>query len=526
MKDWRFTRRSFLKTAGAGALAGLAGGSFPPILKPSHAASKKELRIGYPWDLKNLDPAITTTGGDNAVQANIFDALIGYKVGTTDLTPEAATKWEISEDQQSATFHLRRGIKWHKGYGELKAADVKFHFERILDPQTASTYRGLLGIIKQVDVIDDYALKVVLTKPHLAFIYALSAFRAGHIGSSKAYKELGNDFALNPIGSGPYMFDYWKPRTEYALKANEEYWGGAPETKRIIFYPIPEQMTMFAALKRGDIDLMFIDDTQFFISAQKEPNLKVMRFPSLFMFHLTFNHILPPTNDLKVRQAIAYAINKKEIIEHVLFNLVTSLKCALADGYWGATGEGVNPYDYNPKKARELLKEAGHGGGLKIKAVIPTIQKSPEVYTVVQSNLKEVGIDLEIVTMEFTARTNYVRSEKGRKEFHMSWNPVGPRPPDGDYPMTIFYHSSSLPPGLNHTGYTGIDKYIDAERVEKDPGKRKRIFAEMMRKFADDCAAIPLYSKDYMYTMNKSVEGVNTGPGVGELDLPSIRLIG
>lgn len=522
MEKRKFSRRTFLKAVGTAALAGTVAGI--PGISRAAAGAKKEVRIGYPWDLKTLDPAFTTLGGDNVVQANVFDALIGYKPGTTDFTPEAATEWEITPDNKSAIFKLRKGVKWHKGYGEMTAGDVKWHLDRIMDPKVASVYRGLFSVVNQVEAVDDYTVKINLHKPNMAFIYLMSSFRAGHIACRKAVEEMGDNYALNPIGSGPWIFDHWRARTEYVLTANKEYWGGAPHVDKITFLPIPEQVTMFSALKKGDIDMMFIDDVQFYLAAEKEPNLQVMRFPSLFMFHLTFNHSNPPVDNLKLRQAIAHAINKKQIIEHVYFNLVTPLKCLLADGYFGSTGEGVNQYDYDPKKARKLLEEAGFGGGLKLKAVFPTIQKAPDVYTVVQAQLGEIGINLELEQMEFGAWFQYVRSEKGGKEYHMSWNPIGPRPPDGDYPMTIFYHSSSFPPGINHCRYRGVDDMIEAERLERDPAKRKKIFADMMRKCADDVASIPLYSKDYMYAANKKIKGVNTGPGVGELELSLIEL--
>jgi peptide/nickel transport system substrate-binding protein len=519
----KMTRRKFLKYSGATVLASTAAVGMSDLLLKVEAAEKKELRIGYPWDLKTLDPAYTTLGGDNAVQANIFDALLGYKPGTTDLVPEAATRWEIAQDNQSATFQLRKGIKWHKGYGELKAGDVKYHVERIINPQTASVYKGLFSVIKAVEVIDDYSLRVVLDKPNASFIYLLSSFRAGHIGCPRAIEEMGDDFAFNPVGSGPWEFDHWRARTEYVLKANPAYWGGAPRLNKITFLPIPEQVTMFSALKKGDIDMMFIDDVQYYQSAQEISDLKVMRFPSLFMFHLTFNTSLAPVDDVKVRQAIAYAINKKDIIEHVYMNLVTPLKCHLADGYFGSTADGVNQYEYNPQKSKEMLKETGYGD-LKLKAVFPTIQKAPDVYTVVQSQLAEVGIELKLEQLEFGAWFQYIRSEKGEKEYHMSWNPIGPRPPDGDYPLTIFYHSASFPPGINHCRYKGADQLIEAQRVVRDPVQRKKIFADIMRKMSEDCPAIPLYSKDYMYAAKKKVKGVNTGPGVGELELSLIEL--
>lgn len=521
MSKGKMTRRKFLKYSGAAALAGTATVSVPSLF-PKAWATGKELRLGYPWDLKTLDPAYTTLGGDNAVQANIFDALIGYKPGTTDMIPEAATKWEIASDNQSATFQLRKGIQWHKGYGEMKAQDVKFHIDRILNPDTASVYKGLFGVIKQVDVIDDYSLRLSLNKPNVSFIYLLSSFRAGHLPCPKAIKEMGEDFAFNPIGSGPWEFDHWRARTEYVLKANKKYWGGTPHLDKVTFLPIPEQITMFSALEKGDIDMMFIDDVQFFKSAQQIDSLQVMRFPSLFMFHLTFNTSLAPVDDVMVRRAIAYAINRKEIIDHVYFGLVTPLQCHLADGYFGATGEGVNQYEYDPNMAKSLLKEAGLGN-LRLKAVFPTIQKAPDVYTVVQSQLSEIGITLELEQMEFGAWFQYIRSDKGGKEYHMSWNPIGPRPPDGDYPLTIFYHSSSFPPGINHCRYRGADKLIEATRAVGDSVKRRKIFAELMRKLADDCPSIPLYSKDYMYAAKKDVKGVNTGPGVGELELSLIN---
>jgi peptide/nickel transport system substrate-binding protein len=524
VKKKQFTRREFLQTTGTAALVG----TMATIPGFSHAigAERTEIRIGYPWDIKTLDPAFTTLGGDNVVQANVFDALIGYKPGTTDFIPEAATGWEIAPDSMSATFNLRKGIQWHKGYGEMSIEDVKWHFERILNPDVGSVYQGLFSSIKTLEIVDGNSLKVNLKKPNMAFIYLFSAFRAGHIACRKAVEEMGEEYALNPVGSGPWVFDHWKARTEYVLKANKNYWGGTPNIQTVTFLPIPEQITMYSALKKGDIDIMFVDDVQFYTSAQEETDLKVMRFPSLFMFHLPFNHSMAPVDDVKVRRAIAHAIDKKQIIEHVYMNLVTPLKCLLADGYFGSTGEGVEQHEYDPKKAKKLLNEAGYGNRLKLKAVFPTIQKAPDVYTVVQAQLAEIGIDLELEQMEFGSWFQYVRSEKGGREYHMSWNPIGPRPPDGDYPMTIFYHSDSFPPGINHARYSGVDQLIEAERVERDPQKRKKIFAEMMRKCAEDVVAIPLYSKDYMYASHPRVTGVDTGPGVGELELSLIKMKG
>ena len=521
MAESKWTRRDFLKTTAAASAAGLAAGL--PGLPTALAAGKKELRLGYPWNIKTLDPAFTTLGGDNAVQANVFDALIGYKPGTTDFVPEMATGWEIAPDNKSATFTIRKGMKWHKGYGEVTAADVKWHFDRILNPKTGSVYNGLFKVVKDIEILDDQTIRVNLAKPNMAFIYLFSSFRAGHIACRKAVEEMGDKYAINPVGSGPWIFDHWKARTEYVLKANQDYWGQKAQLEQVTFVPIPEQVTMFSALKKGDLDMIFIDDVQFYLSAQKEKDLKVMRFPSLFMFHLPFNHSMDPVSDVRVRRAIAHAIDRKQIIEHVYFNLVTPLKCLLADGYFGSTGEGVDQFDYDPKKSKSLLKEAGHGSGLKLKAVFPTIQKAPEVYTVVQAQLAEIGITLELEQLEFGAWFQYIRSEKGGKEYHMSWNPIGPRPPDGDYLMTITYHSASFPPGINHARYKGVDDLIEAERIEGDPAKRKEIFARMMRKCADDVVAIPLYSKDYMYAAHKDVVGVDTGPGVGELELSLIN---
>jgi peptide/nickel transport system substrate-binding protein len=523
MDQKKMSRRKFLKTSSSTLLGGSLAMGLPGMVSKAIASKEKAIRIGYPWDLKTLDPAYTTLGGDNVVQANVFDALLGYKPGTTDLMGEAASKWEIASDAKSATFHLRRGIQWHQGYGEMNAGDVKSHIERILNPDTASVYKGLFDVFSHVKIIDDYTLRVALKEPNVSFIYLLSSFRAGHIPCPKAVAELKDDFAFNPVGSGPWEFDHWRARTEFVLKANKQYWGGRPHLDKVTFLPIPEQVTMFSALKKGDIDMMFIDDVQFFKSAQELADLQVMRFPSLFMFHLTFNCNNAPVDNTKLRQAIAYAINKKQIIEHVYYNLVTPLKCHLADGYLGSSSEGVNQYEFNPKKARQIIKDLGLGR-LKLKAVFPSIQKAGDVYTVVQSQLAEVGIDMELEQMEFGTWFSHIRSEKKANDWHMSWNPIGPRPPDGDYPLSIFYHSKSLPPGLNHPRYDGVDKLMDLQKGIADPVKRKKVFAEIMRKMADDCPSIPLYSKDYMYAAKKTIKGVNTGPGVGELELSLIDL--
>ncbi|RLE95430.1 MAG: ABC transporter substrate-binding protein, partial [Thermoprotei archaeon] len=264
----------------------------------------------------SLDPAYIVWTNDYAIGANIYSTLIGYKPGTREMYGDLAESWEVSENGTVYIFHLRKGVKFHKGYGELKASDVKFTFERILDPKTNARYPDFFKSIDHIEVIDDYTIKFVLKYPDSAFLTYIAPWRNSFIVSQKAVEELGKDFSFNPVGTGPFMFESWDSETgDVVLVANPDYYGEKPKVDKVIYKVIEDPYTAYLALERGEVDIVTLDTSisGLLERAKSNPNIKVYEKISGGSLSLTFNLKHPILKDVRVRRAIAYAINKTEI---------------------------------------------------------------------------------------------------------------------------------------------------------------------------------------------------------------------
>ena len=279
--------------------------------------------IGLEAEPVTLDPAQMTDFNSSRAGMEIYDSLLRFKDGSTELEPCLATDWEASEDGLEYTFTLREGVTFHDGT-PFNAEAVKFNFERQLDPEHPYHDTGefgyadfTLGMVEEVVVVDEGTVKIILSEPFAPFLGNI-AMHAAAIVSPTAIEQYGKDISINPVGTGPYKFVSWDPGVEVILEKNEDCWRGAPEVDRLIFRPIVEDQTRLTELESGNVDFIVgipPDDLQ---RLKDEDKLLIVEQPSMHTWYLSLNCQKPPFNDKLVRQAANYAINKKAIVDDIL----------------------------------------------------------------------------------------------------------------------------------------------------------------------------------------------------------------
>jgi peptide/nickel transport system substrate-binding protein len=236
----------------------------------------------------------------------IYDGLAKYKEGTWEVVPQLAESWEMSADGKEVTFHLRKDVQFHRGYGEMTSEDVKFTFDRMIDPDSDSTEKSHLAQFDRVEAIDKYTVKLFLKDPMAQLFTLTLPMNTGMVVCKKAVEEMGRQkFALNPVGCGPYELAFWKPKQKMALKAFKDYWGEKPKIDKVSFIPIIEDATCETALKTGEIDIGRVSllNVKAF---KKNPRLSVITKPDLKYWWIGFTANKLPFDNLKLREALRY----------------------------------------------------------------------------------------------------------------------------------------------------------------------------------------------------------------------------
>ncbi|MFW6244117.1 MAG: ABC transporter substrate-binding protein, partial [Desulfovibrionales bacterium] len=232
---------------------------FPAAVSAQELAKEQIIRIAVPVrDIQTLDPAYSTLTGEKTIVSEITNGLLRMPYGVLDLERiegDLAESWTVSEDGLTWDFTLRQGVKWHKGYGEVTAEDVKFSLERVMDPATGSPWAKKYSNIDAISTDGAYGVSITLKDPDPFFSFALLGYQGGQIISRKAVMELGKDIAFNPVGSGPFMFESYKKGQSLVLRRNPDYFMGAPILETVEYVFIPDDSSRMLALQKGDIDL-------------------------------------------------------------------------------------------------------------------------------------------------------------------------------------------------------------------------------------------------------------------------------
>lgn len=448
--------------------------------------AQNTIRIALPGEGDTLDPAYMSYVNSFSVATNIYSGLVRYRPGTIELMPDLATSWDISADGLTYTFHLRDDVMWQKGYGKFLAQDVVTSFERIINPATGSRWQGELKNIARITAPDDVTVVFELKSPNAAFLHSISAFRQGLITNAKAVADAGEDYGRHPVGTGAFELVEWVPGVQIELRANPDYYLGKPPIDSAIFVVIADESVRMLALQRGEVDIaMNLQNPEIYKTLKANPSISTGEITTSSSHGINVNTRMAPFDDVRVRQALYYAIDRDLIAEVIWGGLATPAYSDLAPALLGHTAD-VPRYEYNPEKARELLAEAGYPNGFKTVLYWLTTH-SNELLGAIRAMWKEVGIDAEARLVDSGTWVATIGSGEAPLIVSLATRA------DPDVWYSSFFHTSAFPPGLNGTYYDQVDDLIDAGRLESDPAKRAEIYAEIQQHTMSDLPYLPLY---------------------------------
>jgi peptide/nickel transport system substrate-binding protein len=451
-------------------------------------------------DATGLDPHfITDIPSANVVHGKVYETLLAFDKDR-NFVPLLATDWKPVDDL-TWDFTLREGVKFHDGT-PFNGEAVKATFDRLLDPATGSPQKDKLGMIKEVIVKDDTHVTLKLSTPY-APLLSILASNEGSILSPKMIKDTPDQLATHPVGTGPFVFDSWKSGQEITLNKNNDYWGEKVKVDSVVFKVVPEDATRLAMIESGEAHISDQVPVTEIDRIENSDKMNLFRTDGLAVEYVGFNTTKAPFDNVKVRQAVSYAIEREAIISGVYNNVGTLANVAMSPQVFGYSKD-VKAYPYDVNKAKSLLKEAGYDKGIKVTLLTSDRKERINMAEVIQSQLKGIGVDVEIQVMEYGSYIQQI--EKGDHQMLIGgWgNATG----DGDYNQYNLFHSASIGAPGNHFYYQNpvVDKLIEQGRVETEPSKRQEIYKQAMQIEMDDAVYVPIRNYEHLAVYNNNVE--------------------
>jgi len=494
----------------------------PLVTSPAEAQRKKVLSIAAK-EPDTLDPHSSTIGQSQSIVRFMYRGLTRFaikdgKVTTAEVEPDLAESWKISPDGTVWTFTLRKGVQFHKGFGELTAEDVKWSFDRQITRAPGTRFGVNLEMIKAIEVIDPHTVQITLKAFDPVFPIRMAGYQQGYILSKKAVEKFGEQYKWNPIGTGPFVFERHSPRDKVVLKAFDQFHRGRPSIDEVHWYDVPEDATKLIGLEKGTFDLVYPEAVSADLEAQvKKMGAVIDRRGPGNQDRFYINMTAKPFDDIRVRRAFMHAIDRKAMKDTLypgsLGRLATS---PVPVGYFGHIAVELPRHD--AELAKKLLAEAGYPNGFTVKNYL--MSRSfifPKVMTIAQEQLKKVGILVEMQLVEHATYHDHIR--KNLNPFVLFG---GVRLPDADPWLTLFFHSSEIPDpatgnkGTNFAHYRAIDDLLAQGRQERDPKKRAAIYHEAQRRIMRDAVCLPLNEVPNEWARNPKRVSTPFDPEYGE----------
>ena len=457
-----------------------------------------------------IDPHFAITTQDLIFTRNIYNALVKFKPNSIEFEPDLATSWTVSRDGLEYTFKLRRDVEWHKGYGKFTAADVKGSFDRLLDPATKSPFAGSMRMLKEAVVVDDATVKLVLKEPYAGSCTSSRPTGRARSSTRGRWRRRAPDYAWDPVGTGPYVFESRVPNREAFIRANDKYWGGAPAIKKVMYRTVTDTNAQVIGLENGEYDLIYSQIREQAVGDRlKRAGFKETRvhrnLPQVLMMNVT----VKPFDNVKVRQAIAHSIDRKQLIELAYNGIGEPWFSPVPKGYPYVT-ENVPRYEHDIQKAKQLLAEAGYPNGLEITMV--NYDENKLGGEVIAEQLKPAGITVKLEVLD--QPTWLGRMFRGQGVYFAIHCCV--RQPDPD----IWLTDAFTPTG----GAIAVSKYnLEADlipaRRELDPKKREQMYHEIQRKLMRDVPMIPLMMRPEAMLHSPKLQGMPTLEPIWGLDI-------
>ncbi|MBT2763891.1 glutathione ABC transporter substrate-binding protein [Paenibacillus sp. ISL-20] len=501
------------------------GAKDPP--KGTDDTGANELVIAWLSDPPSMDPHMSTDQQTSVMTTHIYDTLVIHDKDL-NIQPGLAESWKAI-DELTWEFKLRQGVKFTDG-SPFNAEVVKANIDRMQDPEVASPRASLVGMIKEVKVVDEYTVQLVTEYAFSPLLAHLAHSAVGMISAEaikldyekvKAGEKGGAYLAQNPVGTGVFKLESWNPGQEVKLVANADYWGDKAKVERVTFKVVSEEGTRIAELETGYAHIIDPVSPSSISRIESTDGMSLNRQASLSLSYIGFNNDKKPFNDVRVRQALSMAINKDEIISGIYEGTGIPAVGPLAPDVNGYDAT-VKPIEHNIDKAKELLKEAGYEGGFSTTIWTNDNPERIKVAEYVQSKLKELNVEVKIEVVEWGAYL--AQTAEGKHDmFILGWSTVTA---DADYGMYELFHSKNVgePGNRTFTKDPELDKLLDAGRKENDPEQRKLIYKQAQEMLVELAPMLYIHHQEYLNGVSSKVEGFWRHPnGIMQLHQVSIQ---
>lgn len=517
------TRRELLATTGAG-LAATALSGLGASRRTASAQGARTVTVALYADAISLDPEDTNDNLSLSIEREVYDGLLGF---TPDMKikPELATSWEVSKDARVFTFHLRQGVRFHDGT-PFNAEAVKINFDRARNAEHKLKKYSLYEEIASVEALNDTTVRFTLRKPFGAMLYNF-AHPSSRIISPAALKQGEGYIARHPIGTGPFKFVSWTPGQQIVLERNPDFWqSGQPRVDRLVIKPVPEDASRVAMLLSGEAQFVFPVPGVQVAAVSRTSGVSVARRWSIYAYYVALNTQHEPFRNVKVRQALNYAIDKNAIDTVVLRGFARPLDAPMAPGVAGYSRVQAGGWPYDIAKAKALLSEAGFSNGFTTTLWEGNQTETQRVGEAIQQMLAKVGVTVRLVPMEAGTLTAIRYKPYTENQSQMNLTGWSPSTGDADWALRPLFDSASWPPTLFNLAFyknAQVDALLLDALSTADQAKRDRDYAEASRIIWNDAPWIFLYSSELLSGVSNKVTGVYALPD-GTVDLREAAL--
>ena len=454
-------------------------------------------------DASTFDPHFSTDSATELFNKNMYSNLTKFNA-EMKIEPDLALSWSTSDDGLEWTFRLRPNVTFHDGT-KLTAKDVKASFERILNRDTGSPRRSVLVSIQSVEAADDLTVVIRTNFPTGALVQFL-AHPAAAVISSAALETYGRDLAKNPVGTGPFKFKEWKLGEEIVMERFEDYYGGAPMVKNVHFRVVPEDSVRALLLQSGQADIALLVPVTEVKRLSSDPNIKALEVTSVMTYYYALNCTKPMLNDVRVRQAMNYALDVDLIVDNILEGQGEVADAPLSKLTWGYSP--IMKYPYDLEKAKALLAEAGYPNGIELELwhTVGRYLMDVQINENAQAQWAKAGINIKIRQWEFQALMEAVK-EGVHDMVYLGWSPSTG---DADQALYATLHGSQWVPQSNRALYKNetVDKLLDAARVEVDPAVRHDLYRQAMTILMDECPWVFMFWPREVVMYRSNIDGL------------------
>ncbi len=475
----------------------------------SAGSVKSSLNIGINAEPKSLDPANTKDTITHTVLFQVVDALI---TETPDdyctLKPGLAESWEFSADNKSLTFQIRQGVKFHNG-DTMNVDDVVFSLNRSL---TSSFTSGINGAMEKFEKVDDTHVKLVLKYPYAPILNCMTNASFG-IVSKRAVEDAekaGKDFGRNPVGTGAYKLTEWKNGEKIVLTRHDDYYRGKADIKELTYTIITDPTRGTLALEKGEVDMYYGNQSSDREKLKANKELQFKEGADVGYYHISFNMQSKYFSNKKVRQAVAYAINREDIITGGFDGYAIPVTCPIPPSVFGYQKE-FRPLEYNPEKAKALLTEAGYPTGFIVRMKVNQSTTFTKPAEIVKEQLGKIGIILELQPIE---KAIYLTEVCDKCDYDITLYAINATIHDADYVCSRRLHSSLINRGNNFSQFksTSLDKLLDQARASGESKERYALYGKVSEIVKEEVPLIPLAASNGIIFARVGLKGLYFHP--------------